>query len=146
MLTQDEANELLNMLKKISNTDSMFQFPKSGDYNRIELKSVDNKCQFLVDVNRQGKIKVSKCTYQNRYQKEEILLRLDINGPTHTNPDGVMIGSCHLHIYKEGYGDKWAYELPNEVCHTDDLMQTLIDFLIYCKVNNINEFQVQEVL
>lgn len=146
MLSQKEADYLLAILKEIVDTKGMFPFPASGQYNNLELSSKDNKYKFLIDINRHGKIKTLKCTYQNRFQKENILLRLDVNGPPHTNPDGTQVGGCHLHIYREGYGDKWAFQLPEEICHTDNLAQTLIDFLLYCKVDDLSKFEVQEVL
>lgn len=146
MLTQKEADYLIGILKKIIDTESTFQFPKSGNCDKIELMSDDDKYKFVIDVNRHGKIKVLKCTYQNRYQKEDILLRLDVNGPPHTNPDGAVISGCHLHIYREDYGDKWAYELPAKICHTDNLLKTLFDFLSYCNVKNLDKFTTQEVL
>lgn len=33
------------------------------------------------------------------------LLRLCVNGSTHTNPDGERISGTHWHIYKEGEDD-----------------------------------------
>jgi hypothetical protein len=35
-------------------------------------------------------------------------MRLDLDGPPHRNPDDEEIPWPHLHVYREGYGDKWA--------------------------------------
>jgi hypothetical protein len=67
----------------------------------------------------------------------EILLRLDIDGPPHVNPDGVEVPSPHLHVYREGYGDKWAEPAPADFSDTSNLPRTLEDFLKYCKVERI---------
>ena len=34
-----------------------------------------------------------------------------IYGSPHTNPDDQIIGGTHLHIYKEGFDDRWAYPI-----------------------------------
>ena len=108
----------------------------------MELKSEDGRESFLVDVNRKGRIKVSKCTYQERYQVVDILLRLDIDGPPHDNPDGTTVPCPHLHIYKEGFADKWAYPVNQaEFANTSDLVTTLKDFLKYSKVKDIPPIQ-----
>jgi hypothetical protein len=109
---------------------------------QLEVKSEDGREAFIIDVNRKGKIKISKCTYQERYQSIEILLRLDIDGPTHENPDGAEVPCPHLHIYKEGFAAKWAHALPaGEFTDTSDLASTLKDFLRYCKVRDIPDVQ-----
>ena len=47
----------------------------------------------------------------------------------------------HLHIYREGYGVKWAYPVPSDFTNTTDLVRTLQDFLRYCKVEDIPPIQ-----
>lgn len=109
----------------------------------MSIVSLDGRDKFLIDINRKGTIKISKCTYQNRY-RNDILLRLEIDGPPHTNPDGNIIKGTHLHICKEGYGDSWAYPLPDIFTNTKDLTTTLIQFLEYCKTINISDVMFQE--
>lgn len=147
LLTQQEAETLIETLKSIKDTNTTFAFPIPGDYKKLELSSMDGKYTFIVDVNRKGSINLSKkCTYQGRYQKDTILLRLDIGGPDHTNPDGETICGSHLHVYKEGFGDKVAIALPPEITGSDDLFQTLIDFLIYFKTDNAKQLEIEEVI
>lgn len=140
MLSQNQFNELL-AAEKYCVDSSPIEFPSHGTAETIELKTVDDRESFLIDINRKGKIKLSKCTYQERYASVEVLLRLDIDGPPHENPDGELVPCPHLHIYKEGYGVKWAYEIPNAFRNTKDLVVTLRDFLAYCKVKAIPEIQ-----
>jgi hypothetical protein len=73
---------------------------------------------------------VSKCTYQERYAVIEILLRLDIDGPPHQNPDGVDVPCPHLHVYREGYGAKWAMPLPADFTNPSDLVVIHYDRLL----------------
>ena len=62
-------------------------------------------------------------------------MRLDVNGAPHRNPDGETILCPHLHIYRENFGDKWAYPLPlGKFENLDDLHRTFDDFLAECNV------------
>ena len=60
---------------------------------------------FSLDISR--KKVVLKMKYQLRARQTIVLARLDF-GAKHRNPDGEEIGVPHLHVYKEGYGDKFA--------------------------------------
>jgi len=53
----------------------------------------------------------SRITYQNRGRAVVVLLRLDLKGSPLRNPNDEVIPCPHLHIYREGFGDKWAYPL-----------------------------------
>jgi uncharacterized protein DUF6978 len=139
MLTQSKVNELLHLVKVLVERGPI-EFPQSGDFKHLEAKSENGRETFLIDINRKGKIKISKCTYQERYQIVEILLRVDLDGPTHDNPDGTEVPCPHLHVYREGYEDKWAMPLPPEAfSDPTNLVTTLVDFLRYCKVRDIPE-------
>ena len=117
MLTQSEADALINLPKK-SNSNENYSFPNPGENLTISIISLDEHEKFLIDVNR-GSIRLSKCTYQERYQQMIILIRLDVDGPPHSNPkvvntplsifepfNGKVIECPHLHLYVEGFMDK----------------------------------------
>src|SRR5579871_4511232 len=63
------------------------------------------------------------------------LVSLDLDGPTHRNPDGAEIPCPHLHIYREGFADKWAIPAPTAV-YPDrlDLFETFEAFVRHCNV------------
>ena len=85
----------------------------------------------MLDIAR-GNIKLKKCTFQNRARKTIVLLRLDWDGPNHQNPDGEWIVSPHIHIYREGFGDKWAYPLPpDSFTNVSDPQLLLDEFMCY---------------
>jgi len=42
----------------------------------------------------------------------------------------------HLHIYKEGFGDKYAYPLPEEFIDCKDINDFLEKFMNYCNIVN----------
>ena len=90
--------------------------------------------QFLLDI-RRGRIDLLKGKYQARARQVVVLVRLDFGGAPHRNPDDQEIGNPHLHLYREGYGDKWAVEVPvQHFPRTSDLWGTLEDFMKFCRV------------
>ena len=140
MLTQSEADALMSMAKYLVKPGEI-RFPLAGDSLQLELRSEDEREAFLIDVNRRGKIKFTKCTYQERYEVVEILVRVDIDGPPHENPDGLFVPCPHVHVYREGFGDKWAQPLPKSFTKPTDLVVVLRDFLKYCNVATVPEVQ-----
>jgi len=63
------------------------------------------------------------------------LIRLDLGGAPHRNPDDEEISTPHLLIYKEGFGTKWAYTAPvDKFTDLDDVWQTYEDFIQYCNI------------
>ncbi len=111
-LTQKEADRLLR-LEKCRIDDTPYQFPTKGQSLRIPLRSKSGNEEFSLDLYR-GILAMGKTMFQTRAKKTVILARLDIGGPPHRNPDGKEILSPHLHLYREGHDDDWAYPLPRE--------------------------------
>lgn len=147
MLKQDEADKLISVLKRVRDNQNPINFPGVGEDNKVDLESEDGNEQFIVDINRKGTIRIArKCTFQGRYRKYIPLLRLDIGGPDHTNPDGEEINGDHVHIFKEGYGDRFAIPLPPDITNPDDLIQTLIDFLSYFNTIDADKLDIQTVI
>ena len=132
-LTQAEAETLMAM-EKSSADEKDWLFPSPGGRIAIPLTSLDKRENFILDVTR-AQIKLTKATFQNRARATIILLRLDLAGPPHTNPDGVEIPCPHLHIYREGYGDKWAEPAPaDRYTKTLDLYSTFEAFMHHCNI------------
>ena len=132
-VTQAEADALIAM-PKIRVNETIWNFPGPGGSVSVPLLSENKRENFLLDVSR-GQINLLKGTYQNRARQVVILVRLDVNGSPHYNPDGVRIPSPHIHLYREGYGDKWAYPLPEgQFLMIDDRWETLQDFMDYCNI------------
>ncbi|GAB6277476.1 MAG: hypothetical protein SAMD01599839_20160 [Rectinema sp.] len=139
-LTQDEANTLISMEKhRIS--DDFHDFPIGGGELIVPLQSADKHEQFLLDISR-SRIDLLKGTYQNRARQAVVLVRLDFGSAPHRNPDNIEVTSPHLHIYREGFGDKWAVPVPQDkFIDTTDLWQTLFDFMRYCNVTQLPNIQ-----
>jgi hypothetical protein len=108
-------------------------YPLGGKVT-VPLISENKRENFLLDISR-GRIELKKGTYQTRARQIIILVRLDFGGPAHRNPDDEEIPCPHLHVYREGYGDKWATlirfeDFPNIA----DPWTTLDDFFRYCHI------------
>ena len=54
MLSQKEADALINELKEIRDLSGPITFPQPGHYQRLDLISTDGRHSFVVDVNRWG--------------------------------------------------------------------------------------------
>jgi hypothetical protein len=132
LLTQQEADALLALDKHYHGSER-FSFPSLGGALRIPLHSDDNREEFSLDITR-GRIELRKNTFQSRARKAVILARIDIGGPPHRNPDGEEIACPHLHLYREGWGDKWAMPLPDVFTNHADAWQTLEEFMAFCNV------------
>jgi hypothetical protein len=134
-ITQAEADALIAMEKhRVDDKEWLFSAP--GERLAIPLISPDKREQFMLDVSR-AQIKLTKATYQNRVRQVIILMRLDLDGSPHRNPDGEEIPCPHLHIYRAGHGDKWAIPAPvDRYTNTLDLFSTFETFMAHCNVTN----------
>ncbi len=132
-LTQAEADALIAMEKHCIENQT-YEYPGLGGSIWVPLVSPDKRENFLLDISR-GRIDLRKGTYQNRARQIFILVRLDFGGAPHRNPDGEEVPSPHFHIFREGFGDKWASAVPNDVFpNVSNLWQTLMDFMRYCHI------------
>jgi hypothetical protein len=132
ILTQAEANALIDLEK--AKADALtYTYPSTGGLALIPLVSMDGREEFVIDI-RRGRIDLKKVTHQLRGRQVVVLIRLDIAGPTHTNPDGTPVPCPHIHVYREGYADKWAAPLPPDFTDATDLWLTLHQFMTFCHV------------
>ncbi|HET6248944.1 MAG TPA: hypothetical protein VFE47_14705 [Tepidisphaeraceae bacterium] len=155
-LSQTEADTFRLMAKRLTKAAlAAFQMPFAGEGVTFQLESLDARSTFLIDVNRRGRIKLTRCSYLERYRVVDILARLDIDGPPHTNPsvaipplpilaayNGIAIPCPHFHFYVQGYEDRWA--IPSAAAGfgaTTDLVVVLRAFMIHCGVQNVPTIQ-----
>ena len=132
-LTQSEADALFGFAKRPKETKA-HKLPLAGGKLTVALESYDRKEEFTLDITR-ARINFLKGTYQHRARTTTILARLDFGGPGHRNPDDQEIPAPHLHLYREGYGDKWAYPLPSEHFNdASDRWRLLLDFMRLCSI------------
>ena len=132
-LTQAEADYLF-ALDKLRRSDDPQQFPGIGADLEVPLVSRDGREDFIFNVAR-GRIKITKCSYQNRGRSVVVLARLDIDGPPHQNPDGTYVPCPHIHLFREGYADKWAFPAVDHVGPVSEDVQTVYQqFCRFCSI------------
>ena len=136
ILTQSEADNLVNMRKRKVD-DKEWNYPGLGGGISVPLVSLDERERFILDI-RRSRINLQRGSYQNRGRRVIVLVRLCFGGASHPNPDGQEIESPHIHIYREGYGDKWAYPVTaatfTEFTDLSNQWQTFQDFMRYCNI------------
>lgn len=138
-LSQQEADLLLSMEKRRLSDDDVV-WPSLGGKAVVALSSLDGREEFMLDVTKTS-VKLSKLTLQNRARTTVILARLEIDGSPHRNPDDVELPCPHFHLYREGFGDRWAFPVPSE--HFRDLsshMTTVEDFMRFCHIVEAQRF------
>jgi hypothetical protein len=140
-LTQAEADALMDMEKqRVDN--KTWSYPSRGGKIEIPLTSKDRREDFILDFSR-GSINLAKLKYQERARQIEVLIRLDIAGSKHRNPDDTELDTPHLHLYKEGYGDRWAVPVPvGKFTDLSDIYRTLDEFMLFCNITEPPKFQI----
>jgi hypothetical protein len=109
--------------------------PLQGERLEVKVVSQDKKEEFLLDVSRSS-IKLQKSKEQLRTRDVIILLRLDVNSAPHRNPNGTDVSGSHLHIYREGFADRFAVEIPaDKFTDTENLTKLVEDFFKYCNID-----------
>jgi len=108
MLTQAEANQFMQMAKHFVRPPASVTIPPGIDETH-ELAGLDDRERFLLDIWR-GTFRLRKLKFQNRVRTVIVLVRLDVDGAPHTNPDGQRLPGTHLHLFREGYGQH--FRLP----------------------------------
>lgn len=144
-MNKEKAQELIHVMKELLKT-GIFNLPATGTTGKIGLKSLSSpKDRFEVKINRKSTIVPGKYSLLLGYP-EENLLRIDVNGPDHTNPDGTKVACPHIHmrIKDTGKWDAYAYDIPAVFGNTEDCASTVKDFLQYCNTQNINELTILE--
>ena len=144
-MDKEKSQELIQVLKRILKAGD-FYLPPLGTMDSISLQSESSaKDKFKVYINRKNKIVNNKYTLILQYP-EENLIRIDVNGPDHINPDRSIVPCPHIHlrIKDTGRWDAWAFDLPAIFGDANDCVTTLKDFLQYCHVNNINQLIICE--
>ena len=132
-LTQAEADALMAVEKVRADTKT-WDYPLEGDGLTIPLTCRRQRELFSLDLKRYS-ISLIRYKYQTRSREVHILARLEFGGPPHRNPDGEELPCPHLHLYRHGFADKWAFPVPSESFpNLHDRHSALEDFMRYCNI------------
>lgn len=150
-MTNSEFHNLIK-LKKIFTKDTI-ELPNNGENDTYDLKSTETRDKFYLDIDRRGRIELSKFKLQNRYATTKLpLIRIDIDSPPHMNPDGTKTTRNHIHIYRETDNDTgnlpWAYSLESFelIQFNKDNINFMEVFSSFCEYCNINIDNIQGVI
>ena len=153
VLKQEEADTLRMIEKYLIHPQLVKLPPAQGTtiYDICYMK--DNKRYDNMNLSTyRGRKNPNKVSYRILYDKCTMLVRIDTQDATHhINPDGkieILPYQPHIHIYREGYGDKYAYLLPEAFSQTDDIVTLFMEFLSYSRVINADKISMirQEAL
>lgn len=148
MKTNEEFNNLMKLDKHILLNSLIL--PGMNEEICIPVGAINSKETFSLDICRKNTIVLSRKKLQERLiPNNDLMIRLEIDGRPHINPDGKKLSRNHMHIFKEGYGMSWAYEL-NEIDailfkNTNDFTTIFFDFCKYCNIS-INGSNIQGVI
>lgn len=142
-LNSDKVTQII-IAEKYPITEKIeYDFPFAGKKLSIPLKAqLFPEYSILFDINVMGRYIQEKISFQNRLNKNIVLIRLDI-GETlrHRNPDEKIIEGSHVHIYRDGYGEHWAYGLKDCEEFKELIGNSSIDicngFIKHCHINDI---------
>lgn len=100
-----------------------------------QLFSPETHEEFILDYHK-GNIAIEKFVVNHRYRQSIILLRYCHTG-RHTNPDGITLDGPHIHLYREGYADKFAFPAAEMGINISDDIQ-----VIFRKVSQLCNIQI----
>ena len=140
MLKQQDFERLLKLPKKFSTDDILDISIAPSNWTR-KVISIESDDEFLMDFYR-GSYDLSRFTINKRYKTNIVLLRFD-SGGMHKNPDEKTIKGAHIHIYKEGYGDKFAYPITDFGITKSNytIKEIFIMLLKFCNFVEIPDFK-----
>lgn len=103
MISQIEADEMLQTIKSATRKDTFF-WRYNERFDEIVIADNDEKLIFVLSL-KKNEFEI-RLNFRSK-NKQIVLARVD-SQKQHFNPDGTKITGPHLHLYKEGYAEKWA--------------------------------------
>ena len=103
MIESDNFADLFLILKVLA--DKKLNLPDVGNESKSTiLAKNDDNIKFELVVNRKGHKNPDNLTYQMVSLKpRRLIIRLDVSGAPHLNPNGEQIPTPHVHIFNEEY-------------------------------------------
>lgn len=142
MLSQAEADALLTVAKRFVSP-RLIRLAPGADETHDLIRHARRGRRDLPPRPLEGRQEGGQAQVQTRGRKVIVLARIDINGAPHTNPDGTGIDGTHLHVYREGYDDRWAFPLDaQQFTDPADPETALLDFCRFCNMVDTPTVQV----
>ena len=133
LITQIEYESLMQLLKEFKERNPL----SLKEHWSREIIAPETGDSFMLDFYN-GRIEFKKFSINKRYRNTIILIRYCSHG-VHTNPDGIQFTGSHLHLYKEGFDDKFAVGIGTiGATSSSTIVEVLEKFLDYCKIQRIS--------
>ena len=140
-LTQSEYDYIMSQDKVFDDPDTTIRLGPAPIQWTRQINSSVNKEIYLLDFYR-GSFELTKYTINKRYRQTITLLRYD-NGGRHTNPDGEIFEGAHVHLYREGFNDKFAFPVSKIGIDATDAMESVFHKIMYfCKINRVPDIEL----
>ncbi len=135
MLTQEEADEMIRLRKVFTDKRPLIV---NRPYNeKRELKSERQPQEtFYLHITQTAIDFGNYSTVVRNFQIPLVRACIDPD-KKHPNPDGTLIEGVHLHVYREGYLDRYAIPLPRSQFPDISIAHFIRDFLIYCNIEDV---------
>ena len=139
-ITQQEFDHLIAFEKAFDEADMLILGPPPASWSR-EMTAPSTRDKFILDF-RRGGFEISKYSYNKRYRQTIIMVRY-CSSVRHTNPDGVTFDGPHVHLFREGYDDKFAFPVSDiGVTVGEGMDVVLMKLLRYCNVTGVPAIEV----
>lgn len=134
-IQQSRANELIKVKKTfLDKSKIIVNKPIQEKRELISTSNVEDKFYFHIS---QKAIEFGCYRTCTRYFSIP-LVRLCIDSDqVHENPDGKIIRGSHIHMYKEGHFDKFAYPLSEYGFTNENIIPVLEQFFEICNIEKI---------
>ncbi|MBE9429471.1 DUF6978 family protein [Staphylococcus warneri] len=143
-LDDEQVKDLINELKyPVTHIDEseLKTLVASRINERQEITSFKLGIKYFLTIKR-GNIEKNRFSISIIFEDTyDTLVRIDVNGGIHDNPDGTVAPKSHIHIYNSSFDkkDKFAYEIDlKEFPNIYNVFNAYISFLAY---NNIKELE-----
>lgn len=145
---QHTYDELIKMPKSVDGAKLEYDAPAPGKTLEVKLMSPEDlSCKFKLSI-YEGKyssqvsvaVEPSRKTNIQTRHRTETLVRVDIDERAkHTNPDGTLVEGSHVHIAREGFGDRIAYPIDSDeaimvVGKDREIISVFESFREYCRI------------
>lgn len=141
-LTDEQVDLIINELKAplVHLDNNLLNTPFGKISITSSILSDINNIKFKLDIHR-GNREPGRFTLNLRFSDtNDTLVRLDVNGGPHGNPDGTTSPSSHIHIYNNDYHRKDSYAYPVDLIdfpNIQNLYNASVSFLDYTNITNI---------
>lgn len=141
-LSDPQVKKLINELKYPQTKIDISQFNTlfaSRINEKQDVISFKLGLEYFVVIKR-GSIEIDRFSISIIFKETyHTLVRVDVKGGKHTNPDGSIAPKTHIHIYNNKYDkkDRFAYPIDlNAYPGIYDIVNAYIQFLDYTNIDN----------